>query len=96
MAILPGQDVLDNVKGSLKDLIPSAHFLYVLLAAGLFSLALVLGKHVLHVRREARVIRTHSRKREACEKGIAGIVEEEEGRPSKLAMISKLIEDISA
>ncbi|CAK1368141.1 uncharacterized protein RHO25_012667 [Cercospora beticola] len=62
MAILPGQDVLDNVKGSLKDLIPSANFLYV----------------------------------EACEKGIAGIVEEEDGRPSKLAMISRLIEDISA
>lgn len=96
MSIVPGRDVTDNVKSLMEDLVPSANFLYVLLSAGLFSLALALGKHVLHVRREARFIRTHSRTREACEKGIAGIVEVEDGRRSKLAVISKLIEDISA
>ncbi|KAM3414914.1 hypothetical protein BST61_g10055 [Cercospora zeina] len=90
ITINTGQEAIRSVHNSLNNLNTDSILWYAMLAAALFSMAGVLGKHVLDTRREARVARLC----EACEKGIAGIVED--GQRSRLVMIFKVVENISA
>ncbi|KAF2212687.1 hypothetical protein CERZMDRAFT_97182 [Cercospora zeae-maydis SCOH1-5] len=90
IAINAGQEAIRSVQTPLNSLITDPIFLYAILTAALFSMAGALAKHVLDTRREARVARI----REACEKGVAGIVED--GKCSRLVVVLKIMEDISA